>query len=253
MRDKIQSLIRKDNLEYEFLPHALEIEETPARPLRRALIWIIFGITCLTLLWSYLGRVDEVAVARGKLIPDGRVQVIQPMETGVIRAIHVREGQEVKKGQLLIELDPTIKDADVESAEKALSTRISDRERLRAELGGHEMNGVKSEFHGLQKKLKEARENEYRAKEESLRLVTVQKESALNGAEAILQKYEKMIVILAEQESAYKKLYENGYSARMEYLERQKEHESARHELEAQKKTVKQAGEGKGDSKRYGG
>src|SRR3990172_1497055 len=121
---------RRDNLEHEFLPPALEIEETPPSPIRRWLIWMIFIITISTFVWSYLGEVDEVAVARGKVIPDGRVKVIQPIETGVIKAIHVQEGQRVKKGHILIELDPTIQQADAASSAKALSIHRADKERL---------------------------------------------------------------------------------------------------------------------------
>jgi hemolysin D len=121
MIKRLKTIFKQDNLEYEFLPPALEIEETPASPLHRILIWVIFVIILSTFAWSYLGRVDVVAVARGKVIPDGRIKIIQPVETGVIRTIHVKEGQRIKEGQILIELDPTIKEADVTSSVKALS------------------------------------------------------------------------------------------------------------------------------------
>jgi hemolysin D len=187
-------MFKNDNLEYEFLPHALEIEDTPPSPVKRILIWVIFGMVFLSFIWSYFGKVDEVAVARGKVIPDGRVKVIQPMETGVIRAIHVQEGQQVKKGQILIELDPTIKQADVESTAKALSIHMTDKERLMEELNG-DTTGDRQEAIGnrkkknnlspiahnlspitaLQTKLKEARESEYKAREDALRLIISQK------------------------------------------------------------------------------
>ena len=61
---------------------------------------------CLALIWAGLGRVDIVASASGKAVPSGRVKQIQPFETGVVRAIHVRDGQSVKQGDVLIELDP---------------------------------------------------------------------------------------------------------------------------------------------------
>ncbi|MCY6355667.1 hypothetical protein [Clostridium sp. ZS2-4] len=59
-------LLKKDNLEHEFLPAALEIVETPASPLGRSTIWIIFTALVTAMLWSYYGMVDKVAVARGK-------------------------------------------------------------------------------------------------------------------------------------------------------------------------------------------
>ncbi len=211
MIKRLKTIFNQDNLEYEFLPPAIEIEATPPSPLRVALIWTIFILIILTFAWSYFGRVDEVAVARGKIIPDGRVKVIQPLETGVIRAIHVKEGQQVKAGEILIELDPTIKYADVESTAQALSMQQSDRERLMAELGSRDMGGNrKGDFHELQKKLKGARESEYKAKEEALKLIVTQRESALLASEAILTKLEKTSKILSEQEAAYKKLFERG-------------------------------------------
>jgi hemolysin D len=261
MRGKTQLLKRlkdhfkDDNLEYEFLPPALEIEETPASPLRRLLIWLIFAMVILTFAWSYFGRIDEVASARGKIIPDGRIKVIQPMETGVIRAIHVKEGERVKEGQMLIELDHTIKQAEAESAAKVLSLHLSDKERLMAELQGerHEAigNGRKSKsIDEFQKKLKEARESEYRAKEDALKLVVSQKESALHAAEAILTKLEKTYAILKEQETAYRNLYKQEYISKMDLLNKQMEFHSAEQELEAQKKIAKQAKDGLEEAKK---
>lgn len=245
-------MFKNDNLEYEFLPHALEIEDTPPSPVKRILIWMIFGMVFLSFIWSYFGKVDEVAVARGKVIPDGRVKVIQPMETGVIRAIHVQEGQQVKKGQILIELDPTIKQADVESTAKALSIHVTDKERLMEELNGEESaisnqpsaiskrRKTKGIF-ALQTKLKEARESEYKAREDALRLIISQRENALLAAEAILIKLEKTHAILKEQEIAYRNLYKHEYISKMDLLNKQMEFHSAEQEMEAQKRIVKQA------------
>lgn len=263
MIKRLKSILKHDNLEYEFLSPALEIEETPPSPLKRMLVWLIFGITVSAFLWSYFGRVDEVAVARGKVIPDGRVKVIQPLESGVIRAIHVEDGQKVKKEQVLIELDPTLKQADMESTEKSLLIHSSDKERLMAELNKKESsqqsaisgqekekgqktnnagNGkVSKEIQEYQKKLKSARESEYRAREDALKLVIDQKESAFQAAGAILVKLEKTLPLVKEQEAALKTLYNEGIIGKMDLLNKQKELYAIEQELEAQKKVVKQA------------
>lgn len=245
MNGLVNKIMKKDNLEYEFLPPALEIVETPASPIKRALIWIILLIAVLTFLWSYFGRVDEVAVARGKIIPDGHIKVIQPLEAGIIRAIHVKEGQRVKTGQVLIELDPTMKQADVESTEKTLSINLADKEMLMAELQNTEIvNPEYNEFFELQKKLKEARESEYDAKEEALRRILSQKKNELRSAEAILIKIEKTFNILMEQDSAFKNLYEKGFLAKMDYLEKQIKLTSVEQDLEAQRRIVQQVENG---------
>lgn len=268
MIKQFKNIFNNDNLEYEFLPPVLEIEETPHSPLSRVLIWIILIIVILAFLWSYFGHVDEVAVAQGRVIPDGKIKVIQPIETGVIMAIHVKEGEKVKEGQLLIELDPTIKEADVASTIKTLSIHRSDKERLIEELNGErqkvnsnpsvsplskggEVNKQEAkEISELQKKLKYARESEYKAREEALKLIIAQKENALHAAEATLTKLEKTYTILKEQEAAYKNLYEQGYLAKMELLDKQRDLYSTEHELEAQKKTADQTRNGLEEAKK---
>ena len=90
----------------EFLPAALEILETPASPVRLALIALICGFVVAALAWSYCSRIDIVAVAQGKLQPTGRTKVVQPLETGRVVEIAVENGAEVKAGQVLLELDP---------------------------------------------------------------------------------------------------------------------------------------------------
>lgn len=248
----------RDNLESEFLPPAIEIEETPHSPFKRLLIWAIFFITVSAFVWSCVGEVDEVAVARGKVIPDGRVKVIQPIEAGVIKAILVQEGQRVKKGELLIELDPTIKEADAESSAKTLSIHRADRERLMQELNGEglKVNEERLKAQGerlkvkdkelveLQSRLKEAREAEYAAKEYALKFVIEQRENTLRATEAALIKLEKTTAITREQEESARTLYGQGYLTKMDLLNKQKELYSLEQETEAQKSLTEQARSG---------
>src|SRR5262245_36824697 len=98
---------RRDKDELAFLPAALEIVETPPSSRGRAIGLAIVALFCLALAWASLGKADIIASAPGKIIPSGRTKVIQPFEAGVVRAIHVRDGQSVKAGEILIELDPT--------------------------------------------------------------------------------------------------------------------------------------------------
>ncbi len=90
----------------EFLPADLEILDTPPSPVRMALILLICALVVVALAWSYFGRIDIIAVAQGKIQPTGRVKSIQPLETGKVAAIHVQNGQRVKAGDVLIEMDP---------------------------------------------------------------------------------------------------------------------------------------------------
>src|SRR5437667_9642089 len=125
---------RRAKDELAFLPAALEIMETPPSPLGRGIAVTIAGVFCLALAWACVGRIDIVASAPGRIIPSGRTKVVQPFETGVVRAIHVRDGQNVKAGDVLIELDPTINDADSEHSQSDLIAAQLEVARLRAAL-----------------------------------------------------------------------------------------------------------------------
>ena len=97
---------RRDDL--EFLPAALEIVETPASPLGRAIAGTLIAFFLIAVAWACLGHIDIIATAQGKIVPVGRIKVIQPLEAGEVIAIHVRDGDRVREGQVLIELDRTV-------------------------------------------------------------------------------------------------------------------------------------------------
>ncbi len=121
--------------ELEFLPAVLELQETPASPAGRVTGGVIIALFVLFILWSIFGHIDIVAVAQGKIVPNGHSKIIQPLETGVIKAIHVREGSRVKQGDQLIEIDTTAGPdrARLSNEHQAALTEIA---RLRALLLG---------------------------------------------------------------------------------------------------------------------
>ncbi len=107
-----------EKLKYEFLPSALEIAETPPNPLGSSIIYFVFFIMLFFVLWASIGEVDIVAVSKGRVVPDGRVKIVQSLEEGVISEIHVEEGDRVKEGEVLISLDSTIKEVDEKSIKR---------------------------------------------------------------------------------------------------------------------------------------
>ena len=125
---------RRKKDELAFLPAALEIVETPPSPTGRAIGATLIALFALALIWASLGHVDIVASATGKIVPSGRVKLIQPFDTGVVRAIHVHDGQSVKAGEVLIELDPTMTEAEQEHIRSDLMAAQLNIARLRAAL-----------------------------------------------------------------------------------------------------------------------
>ncbi|TDJ65496.1 MAG: HlyD family type I secretion periplasmic adaptor subunit [Proteobacteria bacterium] len=99
--------------ELQFLPAALEIEQTPPLPISRYILWAIMLLFIIAIAWACIGHVDIVGVAQGKIVPSGRVKTVQPLETGIVKAIHVTEGQQVAAGDVLIELEDAKAQADL--------------------------------------------------------------------------------------------------------------------------------------------
>jgi hemolysin D len=91
----------------------LEIVETPPSPVGRSLIWLLISLFVIALTWAVLGKTDEVAVAMGKVVPSGYTKIVQAEDRGIVTKIHVENGSRVKQGDLLIELDTVITEADV--------------------------------------------------------------------------------------------------------------------------------------------
>src|SRR5256712_10226028 len=122
--------------EAQFLPAVMEIQDAPPSPVGRAVGGTIIGVFAVGILWASVGHIDIVAVAPGKIIPSGHSKVIQPLDSGVIRAIHVRDGQAVKKGDVLIDLDPTVTGAEQKRLLNEYRSAQVEAVRLRALLAG---------------------------------------------------------------------------------------------------------------------
>ena len=125
------SWLKRDRLQYEFLPAAEEIVETPAAPLGALVVWLVALLLIVALAWSYFGRIDIVAVANGKISTEGNTKIIQPAVSGVVTNINVHEGQRVKKGETLLALDKTTAEKDVATANQSLNAARVERDILR--------------------------------------------------------------------------------------------------------------------------
>ena len=92
---------KEDRLQYQFLPAAEEIVETPPSPFGRVVLWLITALLIVAIAWSYFGKLDIIAPATGKVMPEGSIKTVQPASPGVVTEIKVSEGQKVKSGQVI--------------------------------------------------------------------------------------------------------------------------------------------------------
>ena len=100
----------------QFLPALLEIQESPPNPIARYLLTTILAFAVIAVAWACVGKVDVVSIAQGQIIPSARVKQVQPLMRGVVKKIHVQEGQHVNAGDVLVVLDRTSTGAGLNSA-----------------------------------------------------------------------------------------------------------------------------------------
>ncbi|MBV8471530.1 MAG: HlyD family type I secretion periplasmic adaptor subunit [Burkholderiaceae bacterium] len=106
-------------IEAEFLPAALSLQRKPVSPAGRWVARILMLMCAAICLWSIFGRIDIVVNAQGRIIPTGHTKTIAAIETARVSAIHVQEGQMVKAGDVLMELDSRTSDSEHAKADGA--------------------------------------------------------------------------------------------------------------------------------------
>lgn len=187
-----------------FLPAALEIVETPASPIGRAISATIVVGVCLALVWAYFGEIDIVASAAGKIIPSGRTKIIQPLEIGVVKSIHVSDGQAVKQNDILIELDSTTGAAERSRIQSELIAAKLDMARLQAALADSQdplahfvpPQDAPAALVATQIELLKSQSSEHLAKLAALDRQKAQKESELVTILATIDKEEAVIPLI---------------------------------------------------------
>jgi membrane fusion protein, hemolysin D len=213
--------------ELAFLPAALEIVETPPSPIGRTIGATIILLFCAALAWAWWGTIDIVASATGKIVPSGRTKVIQPFETGVVRSIRVQDGQAVKAGDVLIELDPTVNAAERDHLHNDLLAEQLNIARLRAALAGRD--DAVADFTppadadpvliSTQRQLLLSQVNEHRAKIAALARQQAQKEAEQATTAATIHKLETVIPPIQQRVDIHKTLMDKQLVSKITYFE----------------------------------
>ena len=81
-------------------------------------------------------RAAQVVQASGEVVPEGAVNVVQHLEGGIVSKVDVRDGQEVKKGQVLLELNPQLVGSEYDAAEQKLENLLLQQKQLQASIRG---------------------------------------------------------------------------------------------------------------------
>jgi hemolysin D len=234
--------------ETAFLPAALEVMERPPSPVGRAIGMTIILLFCSALAWAALCRVDVVATAPGKIVVNGRTKVIQPAETGVVRAIHVRDGATVRAGDVLIELDPTISGAELDHVKADLVAAQLDIARLRAALApGDPITafvppiGASLQAIELHRQFLASQMAEQASKLSELDRQLAQKKAESETIGATISKLDATIPLLEERVNVRKYLYDKAIGSKIIYLTEAQDLVGQQHDILVQQSRQREA------------
>ena len=240
---------RRRDHETAFLPATLEVIETPPSPVGRAIAAIIIAVFCVAVTWASFGKVDMVATAPGKIVPSGRIKVIQPFEAGVVRAIRVRDGASVKTGDVMIELDPTLSAADVEHARSDLVGAELDVTRLRSALAARTdsdadftpPDGAGKGLVETQRRFLATQLAEHKARIAEIDGQLAQKAAERDTITATIKKVEAIIPPLLDRVNVRRTLYEQQIGTKLAYLSEYQDLVGQQHELLVQQSRRREA------------
>jgi hemolysin D len=227
--------------ELEFLPAALEVIETPPPPLPRVAALALTALLIAAIGWASFGQVDVVSTAPGRLVPAGGGKVVQPLETGTITAIHVRDGSVVKKGDVLIELEPADTQADVQRLQSELAAAQLEVARLRTVALGEPFrapSGADPAAARIAERSAQESLEDRNAKVEGLGRQIEQHRAELSSAEAEVDRLAALAPIASHRTQVLQDLTSQGYGSSLQLIDAQEKQQDAIHTLETQRHRI---------------
>ena len=210
--------------ERAFLPAAISLQETPPHPAPRRAVIAICALFTIALLWACFGQIDIVAVAQGRIVVSQRSKTIQPLETSVVKAIHVKDGDRVKAGDLLVELDSTLTAADSTRVTEERSAAQTEALRSQALLAALRRGGSPGLAPAALKSLTDADRASLPAQLQSewadisaklakFAAETARRKAEIATAEQLVVKLQATLPLAQQREKDFKSLTEQGFVA----------------------------------------
>lgn len=225
----------------DFSPSLLRVQAQPPAPFARAMLHLLLLLLFLLIIWAAFGKLDVVATAEGKLIPQTYLKIIQPFEQGMVREILVSEGQHVQAGQILMRLDTTLSDADgkainIDYLVKQITLRRIDAELADKEFKRHS-NDTDSLYNGT---LAQYRANRlaYQTALDQERSTHDKVQSDLAAAQQARTKLTETLPHYRDQAKAYADLAKDGYVSKLVAADKEREHIEKEQDLKTQEHII---------------
>lgn len=225
----------------DFAPGLLSIQESPPAKLPHTVMYSVSGLFGILLLWAVFGKLDIVASAEGRLVPQTYVKIVQPAEGGIVQDILVHEGQAVSAGQVLMRMDTKISEADAKTVQGEIQLRGLQLRRIDAELGGQPFRSVVGDPPDIYAQVV----GQYQAHRQSYHDAVAQETAALEkarhdlrAAEEIQSKLSQVVPTYQRSAEAYERLAKDGFVSPLAVQEKLRDRIEKEQDLRAQASTV---------------
>ncbi|OFZ67407.1 MAG: secretion protein HylD [Betaproteobacteria bacterium RBG_16_56_24] len=225
----------------DFAPGLLSIQESPPARLPRAVMYTVGVLFVILIVWAIFGKLDIIASAEGRLVPETYLKIVQPSDAGIVQAILVKEGEQVMQGQVLMRMDTRLAKADAKIIGNDLALRSLQLRRIDAELAGIPFVRQRSDPENMFAQV----DDQYRDRRLSYTDALEQAQQALNksqheydSAKEVLSKLEQSTPILKQQADSYAAMGKDGYVPQMTVLDKQRDYLEKAQDLRAQQSTV---------------
>ncbi|MGE0351433.1 HlyD family type I secretion periplasmic adaptor subunit [Hydrogenophaga sp.] len=227
-----------------FHPPLIRLQQQAPSPIGRRVLWCLLALLVFLLVWASLGRLDIVAVAEGKLVPEDYLKIVQPSEAGIVSEIMVREGQQVQQNQVLMRMDALISDTDLHALTTERWRKRLALRRLDAELAERSMNteaeapSALAQEAAAQQRANQAALSTALAEERS-RMLKAQQELA--AAQQQSQRLQAVMPHFQAQETAYAQLADQGFTGQLMVSDKRRERIEKEQELATQQHVIASA------------
>ena len=228
----------------EFHPAMVRLEALAPSPLGRRMLWAVLLFLAGLIAWAVFGRLDIVAVAEGRLVPDTYLKIVQPADAGVVKEILVKEGELVREGQVLMRMDAALSDSDLKTLAADFQNKRLSLRRIDAQLAGTPLTRRADDPPELFAQV----QAQYLANRQAYQSALAQERALLDkarsdraAAAAIKKKLAEVLPYYREQEAAYAKLERGGFAGRLMLTDKQRERIEKEQDLRAQEAVIDSA------------
>jgi len=225
----------------DFAPGLLSIQESPPTRLPRTVLYCVVTLFGLLLIWATCGKLDIVASAEGRLVPQTYVKIVQPADAGIVQEILVREGQAVEAGQILMRMDARLTEADARTLRSDYELKRLQLRRIDAELAGRPMSSEAADWPEIYAQVA----SQYAAHRQAYQDAVAQEEATLakiwhdlQASEELADKLRKTVPTYRKSAAAFEKLGHDGFYSTLAVEEKQRDRIEKEQDQRAQEATV---------------